>query len=272
MRSIKVIGSFLVLAFATCSIAAAAASAAFPEFGSCKKLGMLTGKWTDSKCTMENPELKGLFEFTPLSSSTEFETGEASIGEVFLELGGTRSVTCEEGSNKGKTSAGQNSTHVKMVIKLFRCTAKAGAEECTTPGASAGEIVFKEFKSWLIYVEKKPRATKKAGLFVEPETGLFTEWKCGLGSTVKVLKNNTMISNRCLAGEITPINEAVENLSQTFSIFEKKQVIKEFEYLGFTVKCQLEAEVEPGKIENLNVRFVNPIIWLPHLTKIEVKS
>jgi hypothetical protein len=269
MRSVKVVGLCLVVGLALGSIGVATASAAFPEFGTCKKLSMLTGKWIDNKCSMENAELKGLYEFEPLTTETKFES---SIGETFLELEkGT--VKCKEGKNEGKTSSGQNSTHVNIVIKLLKCTAKAGAEQCSTPGAKEGEIVFKQLKGWLIYVEKKPRATKKAGLFVEPETGLFTEWECGLGLfAVKVLKNTSMISNRCLAGEITPINEAVEKFALTFAVGIKGQEIKEFEYLGFPVKCQLEAEAEAGKIENLNVSLVDTISWLPKGTKIEVKS
>jgi hypothetical protein len=251
------------------SIGVATASAAFPEFGTCTKLSTMTGKWTDNKCTMESAGKKGLFEFEPLATVTKFES---TIGEVLLELE-KGNVNCKEGKDEGKTSSGQNATHVNIVIKLLKCTAKGGVEKCTTPGAKEGEIVFKELKGWLIYVEKKPRTTKKAGLFVEPETGLFTEWECGLGLfAVKVLKNTGMFSNRCLAGEITPINEAVEKFALTFAIIAKQQAIKEFEYLGFTVKCQLEAEVEAGKIENLNISLVDTTTWLPAGTKIEVKS
>lgn len=269
MRSLKTMGLCLVAVFAMGAIGAASAPAAFPEFGSCKKLAGKTGKWTDSKCITESPGKTGEFEFTPLSTETLFES---SSGETLLELE-KGNVLCKEGKDVGKTSAEHNSTHLTVIIKLLKCTAKGGAEQCTTPGAKEGEIVFKELKAWLIYVEKKPRFTKKAGLFVEPETGLFTEWECGLGLfAVKVLKNTGAFSNRCLAGEITPLNEPLEKLTLAFEIGTKGQVIKEFEYLIFTLKCQLEAETESPRIENLNINFLDSISWLPKGTKIELKA
>lgn len=256
MRRIKIMGLCLV---AVCAFAAFASSAlALPEIGRCKAVGG-TGKYTDSNCTTKaKPTGTGNFEFVKGVAKTGFT---ASSGEAVLEGESGVQVVCTSSSVTGKLDADGTTGAVKGVENVIStysgCNVPAfGGITCETTGKGAGHIVTNELEGSLGYINK---AKKEVGqeLFPHVKHGAFTEFSCGGGAVVVVVKEGTKGGHNCIIAPVGTVNVSSNTNTQEYVGVKGSQMPEKFE--GKT-ECNLESTVN-GTLERSGQTQTNVITF-----------
>lgn len=164
---LRTLGLALVAVFAMSAVAASAASATLPEFGSSSGFPV---KFTSHNKTGVEPKLH---------STTAL---------------GAHNVACKESKDKGEVL---NSKEVgKIKVEYKGCVEEGTTKKCTTTGEVAGVIVTKELKGRIGYISEP---AKTVGVELEPVTApLFAEFTCETVGKVKV--------EGCTIGQAKPVN------------------------------------------------------------------
>jgi hypothetical protein len=206
MRGRKLTATAMWLAGAALLLGAvpSAASAAAPEYGRCVKVApegkTYHGGYSEAKCAKASATKTGKYEWLPGAEKHKFTT---SGGVAVLTTVGNAQVECQKESSGGEFVPGNNKEEKGIVVKFNGC--KALGNECTTPGAAAGELITNELEGIIGWEVK---ASKKTDLELSPAksvaSGLFIEFSC-TGLVVKVrghllvpIKNDKMTATETL--------------------------------------------------------------------------
>lgn len=181
---------------------------------------------------MHRPTICGLSVAGILLASL-MATGQAVAAPEFLKNGAPiATVAFKESSGFGKlvsssttlewkaaTGEGILEKPNKVTKFVLRFTGdKIGLCEVKSPGAPAGEIVTKEIKGALGYINE---ATKTVGLLIEPAASpLFEVETSGCHAAFTVTGS--------AIGQVTPINTKTLNLEVAFNASGTKQEFKKF--------------------------------------------
>jgi hypothetical protein len=185
MRRIRTMGLCLGVAFAMSAVAAASASAAFPEYFSGGK---------------------------PLGATTKVAfTGK---GQGVSHLGGAVIIECTSDVSKG-TIEGPKKT-VKVVLTYKGCSAPSITSSCQTSSKVPGQIKTKLLHSELVFASEATSGALVAAQKYTPEkppteteikegftTGLFASFSCGPLKELKVKVSGTIFT------EVTADKEAL---------------------------------------------------------------
>jgi hypothetical protein len=201
VRQIRIAGLCLVVACALGAVAATSAMATAPEYGRCLKKAKAEGKgYTSNKCTVAAEGTKAKYEWVPGAGKTKFET-KGGIG-ILTAVNGQK-VECKTESSAGEFFEGNNKEAGNMTIKFNECVSLG--QTCTSPGATAGELVTNDVEA-LVGWESK--AKKKTDIELHPaksvSSGLFIEFECeGLvvkvkGAVLVPVKNDSMKTSEVL--------------------------------------------------------------------------
>jgi len=205
MNRVKLVGLCVGVTFAVGAVVSAPASA-LPEFGRC--VAKAGGKYKENTCQKKLAgggfeRLKGV--------GAILKTGFTSAsGKVVFENAAGARVECETGTDRGVYKA---PTAVEHVMFMFReCKEPALGVECKTPGAALGEIITRELKGKLGYINK-PK--KEVGLSLTPavKNGIFVEFECGAGVLKFVVAGKAGDS---VIAAIIPVNIMTINFILTF--------------------------------------------------------
>jgi hypothetical protein len=192
MKPIKIMGLCLVAVFVMSVVAEGTASAALPDFVTCRKVKTVkTGQWKNEQCTEAQKE----GEWTTRAGGSEGdETVSSTSGTGLLETTGGKKIECKSDRANGRIA---NSKEIAgLTTTFFECEEKSKKVPCNSVG-HPGEIKTNIVKGRMGYIAKGPPA--KVGLLLEPASGTkFVEFECT--STTKVKVEGSLI------GEVGPLN------------------------------------------------------------------
>ena len=210
------ISQALVVVMALGALTASASSAALPEWAKC--VAKAGGKYKDAACQTKTG---GGFEKVALTKTVKFTS---TSGPGKLETVGKVTVECKAGTSTGEIKSTKEV--VKVLVKFTGC--ETSGIECKTAGAGAGEILTKELKSKLGYINK---AKKEVGLSLTPALakGAFAEFECPLAKATIVVKEGAGKRGNSVIGAITPVNKMAKAFTLTFKQVAGKQSPEKFE-------------------------------------------
>jgi hypothetical protein len=171
-----------------------------PEYGRCVKVAKGTGKYANAGCTSSG-KTDG-YEWSRGVVKAAFTTKLAS-GSVTLQTAKGAKITCA-----GETSGGSytgDKTVGGVVLRLTGCA--LAAQQCTSAGAGAGEVVSSSLEG-VLGVEKLGASESKdklgLDLFPSGRSGSVMEFSCGStavtlrGSVIVPVRANKMASSSTL--------------------------------------------------------------------------
>ena len=223
MKSIRIAGLCLVAVFVIGVVAEGTASAALPEFVTCRKAKTAkTGQWKNEQCTEAQKE----GEWTTRAGGTEGgETFSSTSGVGLLETTGGKKIGCKSDRANGAIT-GSNEVGT-VSITFFECEEEAKKISCNSPG-HPGEIKTNTVKGRLGYIAKGP--PPKVGLLLEPSEGTkFVEFECTATTKVKV--------EGSLIGEVGPSMCSSPKGKPAPSLINSQQVIRN--WLNLKVKVRV---------------------------------
>lgn len=175
------------------------------------------GKYKNNVCT--EPQENGGFEW--LDAGTFFGWNGSFTGTIAAETellleSSAGSMTC-----KGETSSGTWVVKGATAVTFTLTGCKTISGECSTEGATPGEIVTNPLEGLLGFINKE---TNKVGLDLKPETAenLF-EANCG---ATKLVLSGAVI------GQVTPVNKMTTSMNLKLKQHSGKQAVEEFDEPG----------------------------------------
>lgn len=164
MKRSRIILGICLVAFAISAIGAASASAASPEFFTCKKESKPTYKFSTATCSTEAPESKGTYERVTPKFPVKLK-GTVGATKFFIYNPETSTiearVACAKGKNEEELTSTRNGT---LKLTYEKCEAVGGKfpGPCTTPGQlKLGNIVTEKLATKLVWLDG---AETQAGL------------------------------------------------------------------------------------------------------------
>jgi hypothetical protein len=245
MKRIGVVGLCLIAVFASSAIVVASASAEAPEYGRClkaEKIGKVyNGGYTNSSCTTASESKTGKYEWFPgLVKNKQTTSG----GKGLLETVGHLEVACASESSVGEFSG---TKEVKNEIVTFKGCEAAG-DQCSTTGASAGELVTKPLEG-IVGFENKADKKTAFDLYPTGKTGLFIEFACSAltvavrGSVIVPIASDKMLTSTVLKYKATNGKQQVEHFEGgPNDILESTFKGGPFEQAGQTITTTLSTE------------------------------
>jgi hypothetical protein len=217
---------------ALCALAAAAAtaSAAPPEFGTCTKVAPKTGQYSGKNCLYPAPG-KGSYVFVPGGGAKKKFT--FSVESPVLRTSGGREVSCVFGEGEGEYASAKTVNITKLVFSNCQAPgAKTTFESwCQNIGNFRGEVTMNELTGELGYNEHAART--KVGLDIKPKTGkALVLFECGGANEVTEhgMGTGTVLEvEGSVIGRVKTINKPTQENLVTFTAKNGAQVPEQFE-------------------------------------------
>lgn len=208
MKRMSMMGLVLAAMFAMSTMAAASASAAYPEFWYCKKVTVKFSGIYNKGCVIEgkhNNELKeNEYEKAPGIGKAATKTFKGKGGAATLHtpaVGGE--VKCKGFKDEGKLTS--QSTE-NAVVSIFTGCVSLG-KKCTTVGQSAGIIKTKALHGGIGYINA---AEHRVGVDLSAEVGTeLASFNC---------EGLEIVVTGSVVGELTPLFTMSTSSVTTFTV------------------------------------------------------
>jgi hypothetical protein len=187
------------------------------------------GKYTNRKCTKEDKNGSGKFEWTPGPGTEKgFESPGASEPATLETVGGT-SIACTNSKMVGEITGEKTETDE---ISLYGCTDTATKEPCqslrpkeTPPTPEEGTILSQEVEAELGFINKAGKRPEVGWDYKAKSGADIFIFECGKTGTVPAL----VTIEGSFIGRVKPVNRMREEFDFLYSAPGGKQLPEMFE-------------------------------------------